>query len=580
MPLLTGKSNIGHNITVEEEHGKPHKQAVAIALSKARGKDDLQPVGADDPERSLALAKHNAGITKSQDKRTKDMKSEVMPVGDEDDCTQEEVDDYHKKYLAAKSKDDVTAMAKWLSLYRMAKADVSAQKRAKDTELPMPIKTSNLVPMPTESDDEPRYASQRRAKDRDKFVKVGDAGGVVEEDNGKYYWSEHGSAKRNGPYESREKAAQAMRLAKATDRKRAADSKAVLPLQTSGSKPADHMRRAAQYEIAGDRARALDSYRMAATGYRKAAMDAPANDASALKVLESKARDGIDACQALFAGQYDHPGAGRVKVCDSAESAVRTAVERTRAGEEVRVDGRTVRPGRSRAADAEEGGKVINGIHFTAEEVRKWPHDVLVKSAKTGREPWSIQSNTKAKDAEPGARCQGCGKVFANIDELDDHQEATGHENYPKGHPKYKPVNDKAKDGPDEEAETRLDAYVKFQHSLSRKTPTPAEQQKLDALWKAYKEAKARVNRFAVRAHDSLDEDAREVAQIFKTKGKSAAIAKMRELAQNLKVFEAAALQDKVLLALVPGQTREDRLRRNEVWRTGKVEDSKEVLPV
>ena len=39
MPLLSGKKNIGHNIEVEEEHGKPHKQAVAIALSKARGKD-------------------------------------------------------------------------------------------------------------------------------------------------------------------------------------------------------------------------------------------------------------------------------------------------------------------------------------------------------------------------------------------------------------------------------------------------------------------------------------------------------------------------------------------------------------
>lgn len=35
MPLLKGKKNIGKNIKIEEAHGKPHKQAVAIALSVA-----------------------------------------------------------------------------------------------------------------------------------------------------------------------------------------------------------------------------------------------------------------------------------------------------------------------------------------------------------------------------------------------------------------------------------------------------------------------------------------------------------------------------------------------------------------
>ena len=42
MPLLLGKKNIGHNIKIEEEAGKPRKQAVAIALNKAgvgKGKD-------------------------------------------------------------------------------------------------------------------------------------------------------------------------------------------------------------------------------------------------------------------------------------------------------------------------------------------------------------------------------------------------------------------------------------------------------------------------------------------------------------------------------------------------------------
>ena len=36
MPLLGGKKNIGRNIETEKAHGKPHTQAVAIALDVAR----------------------------------------------------------------------------------------------------------------------------------------------------------------------------------------------------------------------------------------------------------------------------------------------------------------------------------------------------------------------------------------------------------------------------------------------------------------------------------------------------------------------------------------------------------------
>lgn len=36
MPLLSGESNIGKNIKMEMAHGKKKKQAVAIALDKAR----------------------------------------------------------------------------------------------------------------------------------------------------------------------------------------------------------------------------------------------------------------------------------------------------------------------------------------------------------------------------------------------------------------------------------------------------------------------------------------------------------------------------------------------------------------
>jgi len=36
MPLLAGKKNIGHNIKAEQSAGKPHEQAIAIALDVAR----------------------------------------------------------------------------------------------------------------------------------------------------------------------------------------------------------------------------------------------------------------------------------------------------------------------------------------------------------------------------------------------------------------------------------------------------------------------------------------------------------------------------------------------------------------
>jgi len=36
MPLLPGKKNVGKNIETEMAHGKPHRQAVAIAISVAR----------------------------------------------------------------------------------------------------------------------------------------------------------------------------------------------------------------------------------------------------------------------------------------------------------------------------------------------------------------------------------------------------------------------------------------------------------------------------------------------------------------------------------------------------------------
>ena len=41
MPLYSGKENVGRNIETEIAHGKPRKQAIAIALSvERRGSGD------------------------------------------------------------------------------------------------------------------------------------------------------------------------------------------------------------------------------------------------------------------------------------------------------------------------------------------------------------------------------------------------------------------------------------------------------------------------------------------------------------------------------------------------------------
>ena len=49
MPLLKGKKNIGKNIKTEMAHGKPRRQAIAIALDVARRG------GARIPKRSAGL---------------------------------------------------------------------------------------------------------------------------------------------------------------------------------------------------------------------------------------------------------------------------------------------------------------------------------------------------------------------------------------------------------------------------------------------------------------------------------------------------------------------------------------------
>jgi hypothetical protein len=301
-------------------------------------------------------------------------KDEVMPVGDK--LTEEEKVGRRQYSLA-------TSEAR----RKAAKEKKEEGKKAKDTELPTAVKTSNLVPMPSGEHNEVSYAPRRiAARDRGRFKKVGDGDGAwTKGANGwlEYYidgnWS--GKARHEG-YGSAEgitkyatnNALPSLSAAKSWVektvhlRKRATDAIANLPLQTSGSDPADHMQRANEYEVAGDRARALDSYRAAASGYRKA------ND----RANEGKARDGVEACQAKFSTQYQHPGAGRVKVCDSAEQAMRTAVERTRAGESVSVVGKTVRPGRAYRGSARDAAREIvhegsNGLHYAGKVDKSEP---------------------------------------------------------------------------------------------------------------------------------------------------------------------------------------------------------------
>jgi len=46
MPLIKGRKGIGRNISELEDSGRPHRQAVAIALDVARGSGaDIPPRG-------------------------------------------------------------------------------------------------------------------------------------------------------------------------------------------------------------------------------------------------------------------------------------------------------------------------------------------------------------------------------------------------------------------------------------------------------------------------------------------------------------------------------------------------------
>lgn len=318
----------------------------APVAAKDKAKDDLQPVG-EDPKRDAAIAAHNAGETKSQD---------LEPVGDVNAHTQAMLD--RLKFLENKAKrlagkpGEVEAKAAVEKVREILSSSAPAKESgAKDAE-PTPIKTTNLETMPDGPNGNATYAEDAVGEDDMRADKVtagmkfvtakgdlpikkihqrsdGDIMLLVEDIHGKDTWLHY---RKNEKVPARD-----------TAKGKAKDT----AMQHAGSEPQDHLARGMQYEVGQDKARALDSYRAAATGFRRA------NDAR-----ESQARDGITACQRAitqgYDGMYHHPNAGKTRVCDSADAALRTALERTRAGEVVSVDGSTVRPGVAKANDEAE----------------------------------------------------------------------------------------------------------------------------------------------------------------------------------------------------------------------------------
>jgi hypothetical protein len=103
-------------------------------------------------------------------------------------------------------------------------------------------------------------------------------------------------------------------------------------LVSKDASPSETLEEARKAEVAQDHARALDAYRAAAHGFRQVGDQRS----------EQVARDGIAACQRQAAhgrsDQYEHPSRGKAQAFDSAERALESAVERTRAGEDVALE--------------------------------------------------------------------------------------------------------------------------------------------------------------------------------------------------------------------------------------------------
>jgi tetratricopeptide (TPR) repeat protein len=165
------------------------------------------------------------------------------------------------------------------------------------------------------------------------------------------------------------------------------------------------LQEAQHQEVAQDHATAMDSYRQAAAGFRKIGDQRN----------EQIARDGIAECQRQavrsYHGQYEHPSVGKVQAFDAAPDALRSAVERTRAGEVVRV-----------AHDEATGEEVVEPAKDAEWKPSVWKPGtktvILKKGSKEDKEAKRLEHNhvaqesrrTKsAKDVASDGTCDMCG---------------------------------------------------------------------------------------------------------------------------------------------------------------------------
>lgn len=381
-----------------------------------------------------SFMKTNGKAVRAEENSERGRDAELAPVGDRSKSevegelkrAEETLADHKKKFK------NFEGTPRWRALYDRVQSLKKELGQAKDAD-PTPIKTTNLETMPDGPSGNATYAKDaagggaRLTQINKEYTKLSAqmdklTDKLIAEGHGNVRHSE--LSKLDSPT-AKEKLQISGKLAslraegeriygpgynpgssvmrvggttRAKDKGKAKDT----AMQHAGSEPQDHLIRGMQYEVGQDKARALDSYRAAATGFRHA------NDAR-----EVQARDGITACQrsitASYDGQYFHPNAGRTRVCDSADAALRTALERTRAGEVVSVDGTTVRPGVARAkdeatlpaavADEHEGFKKLEGKLAREKGVK----DPAAVAAAIGRRKYG-ESGMAAKSAAGRAK--------------------------------------------------------------------------------------------------------------------------------------------------------------------------------
>ena len=387
MPLLAGHKNIGHNIETEENAGKPHKQAVAIALSKADGKDDSYwarstkgqeydiqqnsdgswSVTTEAPDMNgnkkkytvfnkgtkaaLKMFMRKEGIpdTTPDGNAVRGLDALPLPVGKGMDASEKEYiaelkamyGERDPRYLTERKRlreQKVPIIAERKLLYgakdpRVRKATDSPRtdedeyfKRRKEIQAELekqkPGDTTNKLRAHEQALRElghkvTPYRTADRAKDYS-LPPYSEEQATVQTEGLKQELARLKAIKFPDHHQ----------VEKMADLERFLKSKAN---DTENMTPESQLETAQHQEVTGNHARAMDSYRQAASGFRS----------KGDQRNEQIARDGIAECQrqavGSYAGQFMHPSSGKVQAFDAAPDALRSAVERTRAGEAVRI---------------------------------------------------------------------------------------------------------------------------------------------------------------------------------------------------------------------------------------------------